>query len=144
MSSLKKVPVLIQLNLDTVYSVDLSKELKIDKYNLDRELRDQAPKYMFWAGLLTEVSEKVDILEERLQILEAALYRKYGKRGYDKLYELKKKVLANPEYSELRGRIRRWKKAESQLKYAEKAFAKRGDILQTLSANQRREKESAT
>lgn len=141
MSSLKKVPVLIQLNPDSVYSVDLSKELQIDRHSLDRELRDQPPKYMFWAGLLTEVSEKVDILEERLQILEAALYRKYGDR-YKKLYELKKKVLSNAEYSELKGRIRRWKKAESQLKYAEKAFCQRKDILMAVNANQRKEKEA--
>lgn len=142
MRRLKKIPVVVHLNPKAVYSADLDAEVAIPRHSLDRALRNQAAKYAWWSSLLTEVTAKVWEIEEAREILEAELYIKYERLGYSKQYEIKNKIKLDVRFQKISSRLRRWKKAEMQLRSAEKAFSQRKDMLQTLSANTRKEKDS--
>lgn len=139
---LTKAPVLIRLNPEAVYSVDLEKEIQINKHKLDHEIRNQASKYIWWAGLLSEVSYKVSVLEVVLERMEAALYKKYEARGYEVQWKIKNKIKLNLEYQKAQDSLMHWKRSEVLLKYAEKAFSERGKLLQSTNANHRKEWDS--
>ena len=77
---LRKIPVVIRLDPERVDQSDLSKELRIDKLNLDNELLRQPSKYIWWAALYAETISKCELLREKLDILDSNLSLKYAKK----------------------------------------------------------------
>lgn len=134
----RKAPVVVRIYPRDVHQVDLLKELKIDKNNLDRELLRQPARYGFWASLYSTVSAKVAFLQEKRDYLEAKLFKSYSVKGV-RVTDVKLAVLRNEEYQALTSKLRHWQDAERTLKYAERAFQQRLSALQTVSANVRRE-----
>lgn len=131
-------------NPELFQEASLHQQLKIDKFDLDRELRRQASRYAYWASIYSDVAAKVDLIQEKLDIKEADLFIKYSKAGVAKrATDLKFYVTRNSEYLDLKRRLRRWKNAERFLKYtALKGFEQRTFMLQALAANKRREWDS--
>jgi hypothetical protein len=129
-----------------VKSQDLNKELKIHLDNLDHEMEMAADKYARWAGLLAEVSGRVAKLEEVMEKLQADLFIKYSemlrssKKG-TRVTDIKYYIIRHSKYQRLHRRLRKWQDSERVLKYAERAFVQRKEMLQSLNANQRKEKE---
>lgn len=137
---LKKIPVVVRLREEDIYSTDLMKELRIDRDRLDRELIRQPARYAWWASLHTEVAAKVDFLKDRRDYLEAKLFQKYVQDH--KSTEAKHRVLLNPRFRKLQFRLRKWERAERTLKHAVRAFEQRLNALQSFSANLRMERDS--
>lgn len=142
---LKKAPVIVNLHPEEVYHADLMKELRVDKFDMDRELLRQPGKYAWWAALYSEVAAKVEQLEQDLDKLQGRLalrYAKGRKKGY-RVTDIKNLISVNPRYNVLRRRLWRWRKSERFLKYsAVRGFEQRKDVIQSYCANQRREKEA--
>lgn len=131
-------------HLGQFQEADLHKQLRIDKFDLDRELRRQSSRYAFWASLYSSVSAKVELLQEKLDVMEADLFIKYAKlKVARRAGDLKFHVIRNHKYLEIKRRLRRWKDSERFLKYtALKGFEQRTFMLQALAANKRREWDS--
>lgn len=148
--AIKKLPVIIQLYPEEVHKADLLRELRIDKHDLDRELLKQPGAYAWWAALYSEAAAKVELLQEKLERLEARLFIRYLKRmksrgnaKYVPAGNINKLVVLNPKYIALRAKVRQWKDAERVLKYsAVRGFEQRKDVIQSYCANQRREQDS--
>jgi len=136
---LKKIPVVIQLRPNQIQQADLTKELKVDRFNLEKELREQPGKYMWWAALYSEASAKVEFLQEKLDQLEAKLFSKHVKIQ-ERIADVKHQIALEPEYLKLRKRLRHWRDSERLLKFAEKAFLQHHSVLMALNANVRKEK----
>ncbi|SRR6266550_6187960 len=143
-NNLKKIPIIVQLYPQQVHEADLMRELKIDKLNLDRELRRQPARYAFWAALYSAVAARVESLKEKLERVEANLFIKYAKSGVAKrVSDIKFHVIRNPEYADLKSRLRKWQDSERVLKYsAMRGFEQRTFMLQAIAANKRREWDS--
>lgn len=140
---LKKAPVLVQIYPDDIHKSDLMKELKIDRHKLDRELMQQPARYAFWAFLYSAVSAKVSFLQEQLDAMEADLFVLYAKRqSARRVSDIKFHVQQNPLFKALKARLRRWQDSERVLKYAERAFQQRKDVLMAINANYRSEKKA--
>lgn len=133
-------PVIFRLHPSEVLKKDLAKELKINLYNLDGEMKRAANVYMWWAGLYSTISARVAKLEERLEKLEADLFIKYAGKG-SRITDIKHYISRDHHHQELRRVLRKWQDSERILKFAEKAMEKRIGLLQSLNANQRKEKE---
>jgi hypothetical protein len=133
-------PVFFRIHPHEVLKKDLAKELKINLYNLDGEMKRAATVYMWWAGLYAEISARVSKLEEKLEKLEADLFKKYAGKG--RITDIKHSIAGNHDYYKLRKVLRKWKDSERILKFAEKAMDRRIGLLQSLNANQRKEKEN--
>lgn len=143
-NKLNKIPIVVQLYPQQVHEADLMRELKIDKLNLDREMRRQPSRYAFWAALYSVVAAKVAFLQEKLERTEARLFIRYAKAGVAKrVSDIKFHVIRNSEYAELKSKLRRWQDSERILKYsAMRGFEQRTFMLQALAANKRREWDS--
>lgn len=144
MSRLKKAPVILRLSAQEVYTADLMKELRIDKFDLDRELLRQPAKYAWWAALYSEVAARVEKLEMDLDTLQGNLAQKYGKglKGA-RVTDIRHMINTDPKFIQLRDRLWRWRKSERLLKYsAVRGFEQRKDVIQSYCANQRREKDA--
>lgn len=145
---LRKLPVVVRLDPEQVDKSDLIRELKIDKLRLDHELIHQPGKYAWWATLYAECSARVDLLQEKLEHLESRLFIKYlkflheNKKGRIRVADVKHYVLLNGKYQALQKRLRHWRAAERLLKYGVRAFEQRKDVLQSYSANIRKEQDS--
>ena len=143
---LRKIPVVIRLDPERIEKSDLSKELRINKLDLDDELLRQPGKYAWWAALYAETVAKCELLREKLDILESKLSLKHAKKLAEqrgkraKSTDIRHHVRTDPEHISLRAKLRRWEAAERLFKYAERAFSQRKDVLQSYSANIRREK----
>lgn len=140
-NKLKNVPIIVQLYPQQVHEADLMRELRIDKLNIDRELRNHSTHYAFWAALYSEVAAKVALLKEKLEKVEARLFIKYARSNVAKRKtDLKYHVTINSEYAELKSRLRKWEDSERVLKYsAVRGFEQRTFMLQALAANKRQE-----
>jgi len=136
---IKKLPVVVHLSDSDVKELDLMKELRVDKFNLDRQLMQYAQRYGYWAELYASASAKVSKLREDLESLEAELFGRSGGNVTDKRFWIKR----HPRYRAVRKRLRKWEDAERFLKFAEKAFDKKLSVLMCLNANERKEKERA-
>jgi len=139
---LNKIPVVIQLRLEQIQKADLQEELRIDKFNLEKELRRQPGRYMWWAALYSEASAKVELLKDKLDHLESKLFSRYAK-NHDRVSDVKHRVILDLEYQKLKSRLRRWQDSERLLKYAEKAFSQRAMAIMGINANLRKEKASS-
>lgn len=142
---MKHAPIVISLYPNEVQKADLIKALKIDRHAVDRELLRQPAKYVWWSTLYSEVSRKVDSLEEKLGRLEARLAVQFTKdlRSRSKKYrvsDVKFYIANNSKYQRLQTKLRRWKASERILKYAERGFTQRASMLQSYCANTRRER----
>jgi len=136
-------PVVIRLYPKEVQKADLIQALKIDRHNLERELLKQPGKYVWWATLYSEVSRRVDSLEEKLGRLEAKLAIEFteGKKSY-KVRDVKYYIANSHRYQKLQTELRHWKASERTLKFAEKGFTQRASMLQSYSANTRGERKA--
>lgn len=139
---LKKVPLVVRLRPKQIRKANLTEELKVDRFNLDRAIERQAGLYGWWASLYSEVASRVKRIEDRLERLEAELFVRYSKEKV-KSTQIKYRIRLNKDYQKLQDRKRRWERAERVLKHAEKAFDQRASMIQTLSANTRKEKRSS-
>lgn len=139
---LKRIPLTVRLRPSQVLEADQGEALKIDRYNLDKEIRNQPGLYGWWASLYSEVVSKCKVIEDSLDVLEAELFMRYSREKV-KSSHIKYRIRLNPKYQKLLARKRRWERAERQLKHAEKAFDQRHNMLQSLAANTRREKKSS-
>ena len=143
---LRKIPVVIRLDPERIEKSDLSKELRINKLDLDDELLRQPGKYAWWAALYAETVAKCELFRERLDILESKLSLKYGKQLAEqrgkraKSTDIRHHVRTDLDHISLRGKLRRWEAAERLFKYAERAFSQRKDVLMGYNANVRSEK----
>ena len=117
-------------------SLSIDKIVKIDRHRLDRELRKQPALYSWWASVYAEVSYRTRVIEEKIEVLESKLFGKYPDA---KFQEAKRLISLNPRLRLLKKKLFRWKRAEMILKHLEKALSQRKDVLQTLSANNRKE-----
>jgi hypothetical protein len=139
-------PVVFRVSLRDVQSRNLEKELKIHLDDIDRDMERAARLYMWWSGLYSTVSGRVAKLQEQMEELEADLFVQYsdmlreGKKG-TRVTDIKYYVIRNSKYRRLSRKLRKWQDSERMLKFAEKAFTQRKEMLQSLNANQRREKE---
>jgi len=138
---MKHAPVVIRLYTKEIQKADLIKEMKIDRHRLDKELLKQPSKYVWWATLYSEVSRKVDSLEEKLGRLEAKLAIEFttGKKKY-KVADVKYYIACSHRYQKLQTELRHWRASERTLKYAERGFTQRASMLQSYGANTRRER----
>ena len=140
---LKKVPVVVRLSPKQVHEADLMEELRINPDSLDRELLRQPAKYAWWAALYSETASKVELLRQKRERLEGKLFVKLraqnSRRGV-RVKDINHLVHRDGRYRKLSRRLRRWESAERLLKFAERAFSQRKDVLMALNANQRREK----
>jgi len=119
----------------------LAKELKIDRHSLNNELVRQSALYGFWSGLYAIVSAKVAFLEEQVDHMESKLFKHYRiDKHIKKVTDIKYLINGRSEYQTIKTRLRRWKDSERQLKYAERAFSQRKDILMAINANRRQDK----
>lgn len=142
-TKLSTVPVLIQLYPEDIHRANLTKELKIDKDNLDRELLRQPARYGFWSALYSVVSAKVAMLEERKEIMESDLFKRFKvDKGYKKVTDIKYLINRNQEFRAMKSMLRKWKDSERILKYAEKAFQQRLSVLMAVNANRRQDKKT--
>jgi hypothetical protein len=140
----KHAPVIVKLYEQEVHEADLMRELRVDKHRIDEELLRQPGKYAWWGSLYTEVSSKVELLDMRLEEMYGELARHYyQKHGKLKATDLKHYILANPKYQKLRRRLWQWRKSQSFLKHAVRAFDQRLNSLQSYAADQRKEKTQA-
>ncbi len=139
---LKHIPVVVRLYPKEMHRSDLMAELKVDRHNIDAELRRQPARYMFWAALYSSVAAKADMLQEKLDQLEAGLFRQYSKKAR-RVTDIRQIVSLNHEYQILRASLRRWRSSERLLKYGVRAFEQRKDILMAYNANLRAEKKVA-
>jgi hypothetical protein len=135
---LKRLPVIIRFSDTDIKSLDLQKELRIDRSDLDRELARQPQRYNYWSELYATISAKVSRLREELEHLEARLYI----QAEGNVTEKKHRILLNPVYRKKQKRLRHWESAERQLKFAEKSFDQRLSSLMCLNANQRKERQN--
>lgn len=119
---------------------NLSKELRIDSGDLEHEMERAAIRYMKWTALLAKASERVSKLKDKLEILEAELFVKYAK-VVKRVSDVKYHVILDHKHQKMRRELRKWKDSERVLMYAEKALTHRNFMLQSLNANQRKEKE---
>lgn len=128
-----------------IKSRDLNEQLKIDLGNLDHDMETAADRYARWTGLLAEVAARVAKLEEVMEKLEADLFIRYcdmlrnGKKG-TRVTDVKYYVVRNSKYQRLHRKLRKWQNSERLLRFAERAFTQRKEMLQSLNANQRKEK----
>jgi hypothetical protein len=141
---IRKAPVVIRLYPDQIKRLDLMKEIKIDRHHLSRELIRQPARYMYWSALYSEVAAKCEEISERLDHLESKLSIRYSKvlRERQKRYkvsDVKYYISLDSRVQKLRTRLRRWRRSERVLKYAVRALEQRKDVLQSFSANQRKE-----
>lgn len=124
---------------------DLNAELKIRLDALDHDMEVAADKYGRWTGLLARVSGKVAKLEEVMEKLQADLFIRYanmlreGQKG-TRITDIRYYVVRNSKYQRLHRKLRKWQDSERLLKFAERAFTQRLSMLQSLNANQRKEK----
>lgn len=142
---LKKIPIVIRLNPDSIYNSDLQKELKIDRHRLKTELLRQAGRYAWWVSLHSEVLAKCEEIEDSVELLKSQLFLKYAKeegKGTRK-YDLVHRVNLNPKYQIAKARLRKWKKAERILRGAEKSWSQRQVMLQMLYSRERKEQENS-
>ena len=125
-----------------VKSRDLNEQLKIDLSNLDHEMETAADRYARWTGLLAEVASRVAKLEEDMERLEAKLFIRYKERhtGAARITDIKYYIVQNSKYQRLHRKLRKWQDSERLLRFAERAFTQRKEMLQSLNANQRKEK----
>lgn len=134
-----------EIRVHAIKSRDLNEQLKIDLSNLDREMETAADRYARWTGLLAEVAARVAKLEEVMEKLEADLFIRYstmlreGKKG-TRVTDIKYYVVRNSKYQKLHRKLRKWQDSERLLRFAERAFTQRKEMLQSLNANQRKEK----
>jgi len=143
---LDSIPIVVRLDAKRVHTADLLRELRVDKFHLEREILEQAGKYAWWATLYAEVEAKCELLREKLEGLEARLAHNFveGSEAKHRVTDVKYYVRQNGKYATLRRRLRHWENALRTLKYAEKAWMQRAGLLQTYSANQRQDKKGET
>lgn len=136
---LKEIPILIQLRDKDIRRADLLEELKIDKYSLEKELTRQPGAYAWWCAMYVESNHHLDRLKDRLDRMEANLYKDFRREGR-RPAEIKLLIRIDDDYRSLLKKIREWEKTVGFLKHAERAFSQRKDMLQMLAAGERREK----
>lgn len=142
-TKLSKIPILVQLYPDDVYKTNLSRALKIDKHKLTSELIKQPALYGFWSSLYSVVSGKVEFLKEQLDNLDSELFKHYlFKNKKAKPTYIKHWINTNSRYLAAKKKLRRWQEAERTLKYAERAFHQRLQVLMAVNANKRADKKS--
>jgi hypothetical protein len=141
-TKLKKVPILIQLYPDDVYNADLTKALKIDRHNLSRELLNQPALYGFWTSLYCVVSEKVTLLREQVDQHESFLSREYVRKfgNKNRVGDMRHFIAKDERLVMLKKKLRLWQNSERLLKYAERAFEQRLNVLMAINANKRQDK----
>ncbi len=135
---LKHIPILIRLHSEDIRKADAAKELRIDRYSLEKELAHQPGVYAFWATMHSQAIAKVESLREQRDILESELYRGFM---HDKVKPsaIKHYILRSSRHQRLSRRIRVWEGAERELKGLVRAFEQRHSSLMALNANTRNE-----
>lgn len=139
MLKLKDIPVFVKLDPQHSITANLLEELKVDVHHINRDLIRQPARYMWWCALLCECTRHVTLLEELIGKREADLYNELAQGGKRKATEIKKLIASDAEIRHMKQNKRKWEGSERLLKYAEKAFAQRKDVLQTFAANRRQE-----
>jgi hypothetical protein len=131
-----------EIRVHEVKSRDLNAQLKIDLSNLDHEMETAADRYARWTGLLAEVAARVSKLEEGMEKLEADLFVHYKEKhtGAARITDIKYYIVRSSKYQKLHRKLRKWQDSERLLRFAERAFTQRKEMLQSLNANQRKEK----
>lgn len=128
-----------------VFKFNLSRELRIDERTINRELQEQPSSYAFLSLLHKKLYRKMKDTEQELNKIYARLYSKYleeGKPEYGRgptKEALEQRVTKNKDYQKS---LTEYLNAEEDAKVLEtcvRAFEQRKDIIQTLSANIRKE-----
>lgn len=131
------------------YSFNLASELKIDSVTLNTELKKQPTHYAFLSMVFERVNILVEELESSLEKRYNQLYVEFKTDTSTTYYQKAKKlpsddlckslVLSDKRYTILKRKLIFTKQQRNILKTAVKSFEQRAFLIQTLSANNRKQ-----
>jgi hypothetical protein len=151
MSRLNKIAEKSQLmNIDITYNgkryrFNLYEELQVKETNINRELKSHASSYSFLTQLRSYLIEEYDLLEAAKTRTYNQLYKRYKGEKSDITNRVNSDDLAKAKaeaHKDYKLAIHRWLKAKLHkniIDNACKAFESRAFLIQTLSANIRKE-----
>ncbi len=139
--SLKSIPIVIRLHSHQIESADAMKDLAIDKHRIDKALLKQPATYAWYAALYSEAEAKSAELHERQERMESKLFREYMRKvgKSRRVSDVKHAIMKDKDYLRLRDRVLLWDNSARVLKHIVRAFDQRLSVLQSYSANQRRD-----
>lgn len=124
-------------------SFNLLDETRINEDNVDREIANHITPYSFLLKLQAELAKKLKIEEIELDSLKAKLYSFYKRKtenGRPPSNDLVGMMVAkNAKYIKKAMKIAEYEHSKSIIAASIRAFETRKDLLQTLSANRRKE-----
>ena len=132
----------IKLGSDTI-KLDMYQELKISEESLDPALQKQPVNYGFVAMVYQRVTEAVKLYKLELEGFYSELYSKQEDKVINGKYQTKEakenKVKTNPKYRIMQQKLIRLETQKGILEDFKRALEQKKDIMQTLSANRRKE-----
>lgn len=120
------------------YSFNLDIQLKIEETRLVSILKEQPRAYAFLCMLRNKVKIEIKKKAKELERKRAGLYNTLAK-DMDKVTDINNKLKSNKNLRGMQDRIDDLDEVKSVLDIAVDSFNQRKDILQTLSANLRKE-----
>jgi hypothetical protein len=127
------------------YKFNLYEETRINERRLNQELKTHASSYSFLTMLNNKIIYEFDLLEKDVERTSSKLYVFYKNQISDQTNKpysddmCKAKVLSSDTYKKKLHEMLLMKRNKSDLASAIRAFETRKDLMQTLSANVRKE-----
>jgi hypothetical protein len=120
------------------YSFNLDTELKVQLTRLTGEIKDQPRQYAFLAMLRQKLVVKQRDLEKELKRKKDGMFVNY-KKTIEKVTEANAKVNTDKDVQKMQDRVDHIADLKHVLDICLTAFDQRGRLIQTLSANERKE-----
>lgn len=127
------------------YRFNMFEELQIKEINLDKDIKSHPASYFFLLTLRTNLDSQRKLLEAKKKRIWNKIYKleknKPGVGGRAQSDDLcKAKAEAHPDYKEVTTEHIESEKAWGIINNAVLAFQEKKDLIQTLSANMRKER----
>lgn len=133
------------VKLDKTHTLDLDKDLGIDRTGINDVLGEQPALFAWYATLHELAKNKSNRLKSEMEVFRAVLDLTIRKRGGDiKLTEasISALIVSDPDYIEKDNIYTEAKKDEGMLMVAKQAFEQRKDMLVSIASNMRSEIDS--
>lgn len=134
------------MNIDIKYGSErfkfnLNDELVIKETNRDNEIKNHPRSYAFLSMLNVKLKTVVKDLHTELKATYSSRLKAIKDSGkYGSVKEAEFAVLRDKKYKALQSKISYVEEKKEEIEVAVRSFEQRKDLLQTLSANTRREK----
>lgn len=130
---------------DEQFVFDMSDELRIDREKINSEIKEQPSSYLFLVMLYEKLLNEADIAEADMENVYSRIYKTYKERinestgrVYDKEYT-EHIANASPKYQRAKDKFLKLKGQVGILRACVKSYEQRAFLIQTLSANIRKE-----